>query len=176
MTVLTAASQRSPPFNRRAFFVRWAGFRLEIPRQPRPPAPCSDSCEAEITHGRARRAAQPHEKTADGQRCRSRQSIAFSVKRFAAWMSPHRRATRVWTSDEIEAYRKVHPIGSKARLVLELMLNVGARKSDACRIGRQHQVEGGLEGARQEEDAQDNRRSYQRRPCPWRWPIHRPAT
>jgi integrase len=49
-----------------------------------------------------------------------------------------------WTADEIEAYRKVHPIGSKARLAIELMLNVGARVSDACRIGRQHQVEGRL--------------------------------
>ncbi|WP_407062481.1 tyrosine-type recombinase/integrase [Bradyrhizobium sp. 44] len=30
-------------------------------------------------------------------------------------------------------------MGTKARLALEIMLNIGARRSDACRIGRQHE-------------------------------------
>ena len=49
-----------------------------------------------------------------------------------------------WTPAEVDAYRKHHKIGTKARLALELMLNVGARVSDASRIGRQHEVEGWL--------------------------------
>jgi site-specific recombinase XerD len=43
-----------------------------------------------------------------------------------------------WTPAEVSAYRSHHKIGSKARLALEIMLNIGARRSDACRIGRQH--------------------------------------
>ena len=49
-----------------------------------------------------------------------------------------------WTSEEIAIYRAYHPMGTKARLALEIMLNVGARISDACRIGRQHEVDGRL--------------------------------
>jgi site-specific recombinase XerD len=44
-----------------------------------------------------------------------------------------------WTSAEVAAYRNHHKVGSKARLALEIMLNIGARRSDACRIGRQHE-------------------------------------
>lgn len=49
-----------------------------------------------------------------------------------------------WATAEVEAYRKHHAIGTKARLALELFLGVGARISDVCRIGRQHQAEGWL--------------------------------
>jgi integrase len=49
-----------------------------------------------------------------------------------------------WTPAEIDKYRDHHEIGAKARLALEIMLSVGARRSDACRVGRQHEVEGRL--------------------------------
>jgi integrase len=49
-----------------------------------------------------------------------------------------------WTKAEVAAYRTHHPIGTKARLALELMITVGARISDAAHIGRQHEVEGWL--------------------------------
>jgi integrase len=49
-----------------------------------------------------------------------------------------------WSPEEVQAYREHHRIGTKARLALELMLNVGARISDACRIGRQHESNGWL--------------------------------
>jgi integrase len=49
-----------------------------------------------------------------------------------------------WTPAEVDIYRKHHPIGTKARLALEIFLNVGARISDVARIGRQHEVEGRL--------------------------------
>lgn len=50
----------------------------------------------------------------------------------------------VFAHAEVDAYRKRHAIGSKARLALELVLNVGARISDAARIGRQHETNGWL--------------------------------
>ena len=43
-----------------------------------------------------------------------------------------------WTDEKIEAYRACHPIGTMARLALELMLNIAARRGDAYRLGRQH--------------------------------------
>jgi integrase len=49
-----------------------------------------------------------------------------------------------WTPAEVDVYRNHHNIGTKARLALELMLNVGARISDAARIGRQHEADGWL--------------------------------
>ena len=44
-----------------------------------------------------------------------------------------------WTPAEVDIYRSFHKIGTKARLALELMITVGARISDAARIGRQHE-------------------------------------
>jgi integrase len=49
-----------------------------------------------------------------------------------------------WTPAEVDIYRKRHKIGTKARLALEIMINIGARISDAARIGRQHEAEGWL--------------------------------
>ncbi len=49
-----------------------------------------------------------------------------------------------WTLDEIDKYRAHHPIGTTARLALEIMINVGARISDAAYIGRQHESGGQL--------------------------------
>jgi integrase len=49
-----------------------------------------------------------------------------------------------WTPAEVDQYRNYYKIGTKARLALELMLSVGARISDACRIGRQHEDAGWL--------------------------------
>lgn len=45
-----------------------------------------------------------------------------------------------WTPSEIHIYRVHHGMGTKARLALEIMLNIGARRSDACRLGRQHEL------------------------------------
>jgi site-specific recombinase XerD len=41
-----------------------------------------------------------------------------------------------WTPTEVD----IHAIGTKARLALELMINIGARISDAAHIGRQHEA------------------------------------
>ncbi|QQM32586.1 tyrosine-type recombinase/integrase [Martelella lutilitoris] len=45
-----------------------------------------------------------------------------------------------WTPEEVDRFRAFHPLGSKPRLAMEIMINVGARISDACRLGRQHET------------------------------------
>lgn len=43
-----------------------------------------------------------------------------------------------WTPDDVQAYRAHHPVGTRARLAMELLLLTGLRRSDLVRIGRQH--------------------------------------
>ena len=43
-----------------------------------------------------------------------------------------------WNEDEIADYRSTHPIGTTARLALELALNTACRRSDLIEIGPQH--------------------------------------
>jgi integrase len=49
-----------------------------------------------------------------------------------------------WTETEIEQYEAQHPIGSRARLAMALMLYTGQRRSDVLRMGPQHIREGVL--------------------------------
>lgn len=44
-----------------------------------------------------------------------------------------------WLPDEIEAFQRRHPLGTKAHLALSIMLYTGARRSDAVHLGRQHE-------------------------------------
>ncbi len=43
-----------------------------------------------------------------------------------------------WTEDEIAQYAARHPIGTKARLALVLLLYTAQRRSDVIKMGRQH--------------------------------------
>lgn len=43
-----------------------------------------------------------------------------------------------WEDEHIELYRARHPIGTRERLALELLLNIGPRRGDVVRLGRQH--------------------------------------
>lgn len=49
-----------------------------------------------------------------------------------------------WTLDEVDQYRECHPVGTTARLALDLLLFLGLRRSDVVRIGRQHVRDGVL--------------------------------
>jgi integrase len=53
-------------------------------------------------------------------------------------VKPQRVGFHSWTEDEIAAFQKRHPFGTKARLALELMLWTGLRRSDTVRVGPQH--------------------------------------
>lgn len=50
-----------------------------------------------------------------------------------------------WGDAQIAAYRERHPIGSTARLAIELLLNVAAWRGDAHKLGVQHIKQGKLE-------------------------------
>lgn len=56
--------------------------------------------------------------------------------------APKSDGFRAWTEDDIEAFRKHWPDGSRARLALALLLYTGQRRSDVVRMGRQHIREG----------------------------------
>lgn len=43
-----------------------------------------------------------------------------------------------WSEDEIAQYEARHPLGSRARLAVALLLYTGQRRSDVIRMGRQH--------------------------------------
>ena len=47
-----------------------------------------------------------------------------------------------WTEGEIEVFEAHHPVGSKARLALALLLYTAQRRSDVVRMGRQHISDG----------------------------------
>ena len=49
-----------------------------------------------------------------------------------------------WTMEEIAQFQAHHPIGSKARLAMTLLLYTGQRRSDVVTFGRQHVREGRL--------------------------------
>ncbi|MCP4695546.1 MAG: tyrosine-type recombinase/integrase [Gammaproteobacteria bacterium] len=50
-----------------------------------------------------------------------------------------------WTLKEVELYENKHPIGTKARLALALLLYTAQRRSDIVTLGRQHEYNGRLE-------------------------------
>ena len=47
-----------------------------------------------------------------------------------------------WTIDEVDAYERRHPVGSKARLALAVLLYTSWRREDAVRLGPQHVHDG----------------------------------
>ena len=49
-----------------------------------------------------------------------------------------------WTDDEIAQFEAHHPIGTKPRLALALLLYTAQRRSDVVRMGRQHIKDGVL--------------------------------
>jgi integrase len=49
-----------------------------------------------------------------------------------------------WTESEIEAFEQRHPIGTRARLAMALLLFTGVRRSDLVRLGPEHVVNGWL--------------------------------
>lgn len=51
----------------------------------------------------------------------------------------------VWTPEDVAAFEARHPVGTKARLAMDLMLYTGLRKSDVVRVGPEHVRDGILE-------------------------------
>ena len=49
-----------------------------------------------------------------------------------------------WTDDEIAQFERYHPVGSRARLALALLLYTGQRRGDVIRMGAQHIRKGAI--------------------------------
>lgn len=47
-----------------------------------------------------------------------------------------------WTEDDVAAYEKIWPIGTKERVWLDVLLYTGLRRGDAVRFGKQHVRDG----------------------------------
>ena len=43
-----------------------------------------------------------------------------------------------WTEDDVAAYEKRWPVGTRQRVWLDVLLYTGLRRGDAVRLGRQH--------------------------------------
>jgi hypothetical protein len=47
-----------------------------------------------------------------------------------------------WSEDDIEQYKRRHPLGTMERLAIELLLTTAARRGDAVKLGPQHVCDG----------------------------------
>ncbi len=54
-----------------------------------------------------------------------------------------------WTVEEVRQFEERHPIGTKARLALAMLLWTGVRRSDLVQLGRQHVRDGLLKFTQQ---------------------------
>jgi integrase len=62
--------------------------------------------------------------------------------KFIAYVS---KGYQSWTLEEVAAYERRHPVGSKARLAMALMLYTSGRREDAVRLGPRHIRDGRLQ-------------------------------
>ncbi len=98
----------------------------------------------------AKKAAQ-YPAAARNLRKQLRRVMAYAVKCRMRTDNPVEHTTRIknkskgwhaWTETEIAQFQVKHPLGSMARLALELYLWTGNRKTDALTLGRQHIKDG----------------------------------
>jgi integrase len=61
-------------------------------------------------------------------------TASIKVRKDAGW--------KAWSEDQVAQYQARHPLGTTARLALELYLWTGNRKADALTLGRQHIKDG----------------------------------
>ena len=82
-----------------------------------------------------------------------RQLYSYATDYDLAERNPARDVSRIhtgsdgfhsWNPEEVRQFEKRHPVGTKARLALALMLYAGLRRSDAVSLGPQHAKAGHL--------------------------------
>jgi integrase len=82
-----------------------------------------------------------------------RQVFKFGVRKKFAPFNPARDVPYIksgstgyhtWSVDEVRQFEDRHPVGTKARLALALLLFTGQRRSDIIRFGKQHTKGGKL--------------------------------
>lgn len=81
------------------------------------------------------------------------QVFAWAIDVGLAQTNPAREVPRIqtgsdgfhtWTIEEVERFEARHPVGTKARLALALLLFTGVRRSDVVRLGPQMERDGHL--------------------------------
>lgn len=65
---------------------------------------------------------------------------------FVSYTAPKSEGYHTWTEEEIDQYRNRHPLGTNARLALEILLWTGKRRSDGRLIGKQNHRDGMIWG------------------------------
>lgn len=99
----------------------------------------------DIIAGRVRREAKPHSAVAYVV-C---MKVLFNFAKDSGWIEenpadgvdakpPKTDGFHSWSIEEVERFQKFHPLGSPARLAMDIMLYTGLRISDAFRLGPQH--------------------------------------
>jgi integrase len=82
-----------------------------------------------------------------------RQVFKFGIRKKLAPSNPARdveyfksgsEGFHTWTPEEVQQFENRHPIGTKARLAMALLLFTGQRRSDIIRFGKQHAQGGKL--------------------------------
>lgn len=82
-----------------------------------------------------------------------RQVFKFGVRKKFAPFNPARDVSYIrtgstgyhtWTIEEVRQFEDRHPLGTKARLALALLVFTGQRRSDVVRFGKQHVAHGKL--------------------------------
>ena len=106
--------------------------------------------QATIAAGRERRAATPSQARnfLDAMRGLFRWAKSaghIKIDPTADVKNPKRKkghGFEVWTEDDVDAYERRWPIGTKERVWFDLLCYVGGRRGDAVRLGRQHVRDG----------------------------------
>ena len=100
---------------------------------------------------RDRKAHMPE--AANGRVKAIRAVFAWALKEKHIFTNPARDVLRIkyastgyhsWTPEEVEKFEQAHPVGSKPRLALALLVCTGVRRSDVVRLGKQHARDGWL--------------------------------
>jgi integrase len=129
---------------------------LREPRKPGSPdlmrdCPISVLSPAHVRMLRDRRAAQPG--AANNRRKWLSSLFGWAVDYNLMRANPAREVRKIryssdgfhtWTVAEVRQYEARHPIGTKARLAIALLLYLGVRRGDVVKIGRQHEKDGWL--------------------------------
>jgi integrase len=130
----------------------------ECLREPRKPVSSDLMCDCPISlisaaHIKMLRDRKPGKPGAGNNRLKYLSSMfGWAVDSGLMRSNPAREVRRIryatsgfhtWTIDEVRQFEERHPIGTKARLALAMLLYLGVRRGDVVTLGRQH-VKAGL--------------------------------
>jgi integrase len=68
----------------------------------------------------------------------------FNAARDVTYIRTGSAGYHTWTIEEVRQFEERHPVGTKARLALALLVFTGQRRSDVVRFGKQHAKSGKL--------------------------------